>query len=158
MSSAKSGKIGLIWSYNGDEASQWIEGCKRAIKAQGFAWWDVAWKINFDNIGLPTKGYIWSTFAQKVKYVTTIEQVTILKQPEDVLAREVEKNWVEMKIPFGWNDRLHEYLRKEREVLTLLKLSEIVDLNPPLNLNELTSWKGNTILRPPQGANRIKLL
>ena len=158
LTASKSGKIGLFWSYNDGEGSQWIDGCIRAIKTQGFVWWDVGWKINFDDLSLPTTGYMWSTFRKQVKYVTTIGLGTkILKQPDQQSAKNVEKNWNDMKIPFGWNDRLHEYLKGERSELTLLRLSEIKVLNPPLALSDLTLWNGKALSRPPQGANRIVL-
>jgi hypothetical protein len=158
MSQRKSGQLAILWSYDDAEGDRWLDGCKRAIKVQGFAWWDVGWRLNFENIPLPTAGFIWSTREQVVKYATRIERgTTRLKQPDKTLAREVEGNWKELQIPFGWNDRLHEYLKNERNVLTLLKLSEISDLNPPLKLSQLTLWDGKPVLKPPQGANRIRL-
>jgi hypothetical protein len=158
MSERRNAQLGILWSYDDAEGSRWLLGCKRAIGIQGFAWWDVGWRLNFENIPLPTTGFIWSTREQVVKYSTKIEPgTTRLKQPDENLAKEVEKNWKEMQIPFGWNDRLHEYLKSERNELTLLKLSEISDLNPPLKLNDLTLWNGKPILKPPQGANKIRV-
>jgi hypothetical protein len=158
MPETQSGKLGILWSYDDGEYSRWLPECVEAIKTQRFVWWDVGWKINFAKFTFPIAGYIWATSEKQVKYVTTITSGSrMLRQPDQTLAKEVESNWIKLKLPFGRNDRLHEYLRNERNELTLLKLSEIEELNPALRLEDLTLWDGRPVSRPPQGSYRIRL-
>jgi len=156
--SSKSGKFGILWSYDNKEGTGWLRGCVRAIKSQGFVWWDVGWKIKFEQFAFPIRGYMWATLEKQVKYVASIETGSeTVRQPDKALARKVEANWIELRLPFGRNDRLHEYLKDERNELTLLKLSDIRELNPPMGLDDFSLWDGRSLSRPPQGCNRIRL-
>jgi hypothetical protein len=153
-----SNKIGLVWSYNDDESNLWMKGCINAINLQGYVWWDVGWKIDFTKIAFPTTGYIWSTNKKQIEYKVTIEPETNILKETDTdkkFAEKVAENWDKMKMPHGWNDRLHEYISGTRNWVTLLKLSEIHTLNTSLSISDLTLWNGKVLQRPPQGANRI---
>jgi hypothetical protein len=131
----------------------------KACKTQGFVWWDAGWRIKFDKLAFPVTGYIWTTADQQVTHVASIESGSrMVSQSDKMLAREVEANWNKLGLPFNINDPLHKYLRNERETLTLLKLSEIEELNPPKGLGDFTLWNGRPVLRPPQGCYRIALL
>lgn len=150
--SSDSRRIGVLWSYDNYGGSEWLHGCRKAIANQGFVWWDVAWSIKFEQFTFPIVGYIWMTREQQVKYTTAIEQESkTLRKPDKTFAREVEANWIQQGLPFGRNDRLHEYLRNERELLTLLKLSEIRELNPPRKLDDFILRNGRPVSHPPQG-------
>jgi hypothetical protein len=101
---------------------------------------------------------MWTTLDKQIKYAASIESGSrTLKQPDKALAKEAEANWVRLGLPFGKNDRLHEYLRNERNELTLLKLSSIDELSPPMSLDDFNLWDGRPLSRPPQGCNRIRL-
>jgi hypothetical protein len=155
---SKPEKFGILWSYDNKGGTGWLSGCVRAIKAQGFVWWDVGWKIKFGQFTFPITGYMWATLERQVKYVTSIESESrTVGQPDKALAKKVEENWIELRLPFGRNDRLHEYLKEDRNELTLLKLSDIRELNPPMGLDDFTLWNGRSLSRPPQGHNRIRL-
>lgn len=156
---SKSRRFGILWSYDDEDGTRWLPECVRAIKTQGFVWWDVGWKVKFDQFfTFPIRGYMWTTLDKQVKYVTSIESGSrTLMQPDKGLAKEAEANWIKLELPFGKNDRLHEYLRNERSDLTLLKLSSIEELSPPMRLNDFNLWDGRQLSRPPQGYNRIRL-
>jgi hypothetical protein len=151
-------KVDILWSYDDDGGSQWLDASVKAIKAQGFVWWDVGWKLRFDILSFPITGYIWSTHNKQVKYVAMIESgTTIVKQPDKKKVIEVENNWDQFALPYGRNDRLHEYKRNERKDLTLLRLSKIGELNPALKLSDFTFRNGKPVETPPQGANLVLL-
>jgi hypothetical protein len=156
--SSKPEKADILWSYDDEGDSLWLDASVKAIKAQGFVWWDVGWKVKFDKLTFPITGYIWSTHNKQVKYVALIEPgTTIVKQPDKRKVKEVEDNWNQFRLPYGKNDRLHEYMRNERKELTLLRLSKIEELNPALKLSDFILRNGETVQRPPQGANLVKL-
>jgi hypothetical protein len=48
-------------------------------------------------------------------------------------------------------------MRNERKELTLLRLSKIEELNPALKLSDFILRNGESVQRPPQGANLVKL-
>jgi hypothetical protein len=151
-------RLGVLWSYDNTGGTRWLPECVKAIRTQGFVWWDVGWKIKFEHLTFPLTGYIWATVEKHVKYRAIIESGSrTVKQPDKTLAREVEANWIKVKLPFGKNDRLHEYLGNDREELTLLKLSSIEELHPPMGLGDFMLWDCRPLTRPPQGCNRIRL-
>ncbi len=152
----ESRRMGIFWSYDNRGASEWVSACMKTIEDHGFVWWDVGWRIKFDQFTFPLLGYIWTTQEQQVKYGTTIESESrMLKQPDKTFAREVHKNWEKQGLPFGRNDRLDQYLRDKRKQVTLLKLSEIEELNPPKRLNDFTLWNGNPLSKPTRNYKRI---
>jgi hypothetical protein len=156
--SSKPEKVAILWSYDDEGGSQWLDASVKAIKAQGFVWLDVGWKVKFDKLTFPITGYIWSTHNKQVKYLAIIELgTTIVKQPDKRKAKEVENNWNQFGLPYGKNDRFHEYMRNERKEVTLLRPSKIEELNPALELSDFILTSGQYVQRPPQGANLVKL-
>jgi hypothetical protein len=102
---SKPEKVDILWSYDDEGDSLWLGASVKAIKAQGFVWWDVGWKVKFDKLTFPITGYIWSTHNKQVKYVALIEHgTTIVKQPDKRKVKEVENNWNQFRLPYGKND------------------------------------------------------
>ena len=132
-----------------------MPACVKAIGVQEFVWWDVGWKKKFEKF--PITGYMWATLEKEVKYIVSIEFGKTVKQPDKTLAKEVEANGVKLGLPSGKNDRLHEYLNNERDVLTLLKLSSIEELKPPLELSDFTLWNGKPLSTPPRSCAQVRL-
>ena len=130
----------------------------KAIKTQGFVWWDVGWKIKFDQLGLPVTGFIYTTAEKQVTHAASIESGSrTVRQPDRVSAKEVEANWHKLGLPSSENDPLHKYLRGESKTLTLLKLSKINKLKPPKRLEDFTLRNEQSVRQPPPGFYYITL-
>jgi hypothetical protein len=141
------GNIGVLWSFNNDGGNHWILGCMKAELEQGYVWWDVGWRMNFDLFDFPIEGYMWATSNQCVMYRAFIQRGSKpVVQPDKTLAREVEANWKKLGLPFSENDPLHRYLRNDSKILTLLKLSDIEEVDRPID--QFTLRNGRPIPLP----------
>ncbi len=154
----KSKTSGILWSHNEKKHPKWLGTCIRACQSQGFIWWDVGWRIDFEHFSFPITGYIWSTAEKQATHEAAIESGSeIVSQPNKELANKVRKNLEALGVWINPHSPLLEYLRDERETLTLLKLAELERLPSPLGLEAFKFWDGRPIVRPPQSYCRIML-
>jgi hypothetical protein len=154
-------KLGILWSHNEQTYPTWLTAVTETIKLQGYIWWDVGWKIRVEQFTFPVKGYI--CCKGKITHEASID--SIIHQPDKELIKEVAENFEKLyrlgiyRPPYSKEDEpYYQYLKGEREVLTLLKLTELKELSPPRKLTDLKLWKtGKAISRCPQGYHRIIL-
>ena len=158
MEYLKSRRLGILWSHNKRVHPYWLRTCIRACKGQGFIWWDVGWKINFNQFKFPIEGYIWNTVKKVATHTTwVLKESRSLHQPEIEPAERAYENLRELKVHVNENSPLLEYIRGERENFTLLKLGDLRRLSVRRKLADFRLWNGRPILQPPQNYRRILL-
>jgi len=148
-------RSGILWSHNERTFPTWLARLKEGFKHQDFMWWDVGWNIKVNQFIFPVIGYIWRSPLGRITHRLLIQSIVSLRQPERELAEEVDENWRRLGVRIHFHDPLHEYLRSERKMLTLLKLTKEEELLTPLGLEDFKLWNGKTITHPPQGYYRI---
>lgn len=150
-----------MWSHNKRKYPHWLIDLRaRAwkIKSQGFIWWSVGWRINFDQFIFPVTGYVWNTVEKEIPYRTLIgHESKTLCQPERELAKQALENWKRLNVYVHNNSPVVEYQRGERKIVTLLKLINLEELATTLKLEDFKLWDGTPIPRPPQSYYRIIL-
>lgn len=156
-------KLGILWSHNEQTFPGWLIVAARAIKLQGFVWWDVGWNIKADQFTSPVIGYICRR--GKITHRALIKSIKIQHQPNKKLAKEIAQNFeklYKLGIPRPPYDEdlapLNKFLNDEKPVLTLLELIELEELPIPFELRDIKLWKtGKAIFRCPQGYHSIIL-
>jgi hypothetical protein len=150
--------LGILWSYDEKKHPNWLEPCIHACRRQGFIWWDVDWRIDFAQFTFPVKGYIWNTVEGKATHGTLINTGSeTICQPEKEKAREICENLKALRVNLNENSPLLEYLRDERETLTVIKLTNLGKLSVPLTLESFKLWNERPVSKPPQSYCRIRL-
>ncbi|MCJ7635232.1 hypothetical protein MUP77_22935 [Candidatus Bathyarchaeota archaeon] len=137
----------ILWSHNEEKHPFWLN---TIMRTGGSVWWDVRWKLNPNQFDYPLTGYIWNTVEQKVTHKASILEVA--PKPSEERMGEVLRSWREARFHVNPNSPLLLYQKDQSATCTLLKLSSLVRLKNPGELEGIILHKENRpIGQGPQG-------
>jgi hypothetical protein len=144
--------IAILWSHNEDKHPFWLSSIMRLSRD---VWWDVRWKLKSDQFNYPLPGYIWNTVEKQITHKTAI--LTVDSKPNDERIKEVLKSWSDLKLHVNPNSPLLLYQRDRTVTCTLLKLSGLIRLRHPGQLEDTILFREKRpIGQGPQGAAIIE--